>query len=94
MIRDLALAVTGVALVLLLGSIRFLTLTQDTIAVLVRLTTVFGLLALALWMSGADPAGLGIVITIVLVGVLAITWAVRQERVVVPKDISSLEDRP
>lgn len=80
MIESLAFvpALAGVAYII--GSIRFLTLTRDTIAVLVRLTVVLGLLALSLWMSGADPAGLGITISVVLAGVLAITWAVRQER--------------
>lgn len=59
---------------------------------LVRLTGVFVMMSLGSWMDGASAGVLGLAISIVLAGVLAITWAVRRDyRMDVPDDLS-MED--
>lgn len=57
---------------------------------LVRLTAIFAMLSLGSWMDGSTAGVLGLGITLVLAGVLAITWAIRRDyRLIIPDDLST-----
>jgi hypothetical protein len=95
MIFHFIAALAGIAsLVIMVIAPTVVDITRDRIEALSWCTAGVGLMALSLWLDGEPAGAVGVLVTILLAGVLAITWCVRQERVVVPDDVSSLEDKP